>query len=160
MVYRDHAFSGSRRFLVVLAGNSLLAFDLTTRTFTDGRRLTAPVGEPAIWSFSKPNYRMIRLPDDRLVFLAAVEGSTRATFCEVRVSREGELSLTPFVTLTADSAPEIREVNGAVIAFLPDAVQRDGSYDLFLGRYWRTPGTTVRVIRDFIRPRTTSGGGD
>jgi hypothetical protein len=76
------------------------------------------------------------------------------------VSREGELSLAPFLTLTAGANAEIREVDGAVIAFLSDAEHRDGSYDLFLGRYWRTPGTTVRVIRDFIRPRTTHGGGD
>jgi len=151
--YQDQAFSRDRRFLVILQNNRLLTFDVDAQVFADGRRLSSAEGQVAVWRFSKPSHRLIRTPDDRLLICTSVEGSNTATFHEIDASPEGRLSVKPFLTLRAATPNAVREVDGAVLAFVPDLTKGDGSYDLFLGRYWRHPGTTVRVIRDFLPAR-------
>jgi len=43
-------------------------------------------------------------------------------------------------------------LGGAVMAFVPDSAA-DGSFDLFLGSYWRRPSTSARLICDFVPAR-------
>ena len=77
---------------------------------------------------------------------------TSATFSEVLVAADGQLSFQPHLTLTARDPGKLK---GSVIAFLPDLAQNDGSYDLLIGASPpSTAGETrLRLIRDFLEPR-------
>ncbi len=77
-----------------------------------------------------------------------------ATFTEVFVAPDGQLSFQPHLTLTARDPAELRGKD-SVIAFIPDLVQHDGSYDLLIGASPpSTAGETrLRLIRDFLEPR-------
>ena len=68
------------------------------------------------------------------------------------VSAAGVITLRPHLALTGPTADAVKSLNGAAIAFVPDPTG-DGSYDLCLGPYWRTPGTNLRLIPDFLPPR-------
>jgi len=152
--YAAQAFSRNRRFLVIMLGSRLLSFDMHTWSFTDGKLLTLGDKDAEIWRFSKPNHRFIRTPDDRLMLYAPTNAEkTTATFFEVVVSDAGAISLDPYMTLAAKSAAALRRAASPVIAFVRSPGEDDGSRDLFMGLYWRTKGSDVRVIRDFIPPR-------
>ena len=106
-----------------------------------------------MWRFDKPKYRVLRTPDDRLMLYASGEDKATATFYEVLASPEGEVSLRPVLTLKATDEQQLQATEGAVAAFVPDAVKPDGSYDLMLGPYWRRQATHLWLIRDFVPPR-------
>jgi len=153
-VYSDHAFSRDRRYLVILQGPNLLTFEVATGRFIDGRRLALPEGSIYISYFSRPTFRLIRTPDDRLMFYAtSEEARSQGTFTEIEVSPEGSISLRPHLTLTTGEAAMLETALEAVLAFVPDLERQDGSCDLFLGVPMRSPGTDVRIIEDFIPPR-------
>ncbi|MEA3403029.1 MAG: hypothetical protein U9R79_17440, partial [Armatimonadota bacterium] len=138
---------------VILQGANLLCFDVPARRFIDGARLSgdAPV---EVAEFRRPDHRLVRSPDDQLWLYAATgEAPTEATFYEVAVSPEGELSLRPHLTLAADEPERLRRTLDVVKAFVPDLANGDGSCDLFLGVPMRVPGTDARLVPDFIPPR-------
>jgi len=152
--YADQAFSPNGRFLVILLGTRLLTYDFAAQRYVDGKALIAADGGLEIWRFCKPDHRLLETPDGRLMLYAQPQkDKNSATFYEVDVSPEGLLSVKPWLTLKGKTPAAVATTNGAVIAFLRDAEKMDGSYDLFLGLYWRTPGTEVRLIRDFIPAR-------
>jgi len=151
--YADHAFDRTRHYLVILHGTSLLSFDVAANRFTDGLTLTAdgPIG---IVEFERPDRRLLRAPDDRLLLYAAVgENPAEATFHEVSVDEDGTISVLPYLTLAAEDPSALARTLGVVCAFVPDLAHGDGSCDLFLGVPSRHPGSDARVIRDFIEPR-------
>jgi len=151
--YCEHRLDRTRRYLVVMHGSSLLSFDVAASRFVDGLNLTAD-GPVNILEFERPDRRMLRAPDDRLVMYVTVgEGPTEATFHEVDVAADGTISVTPLVTLATDDPAALARTLGVVAAFVPDLTAGDGSCDLFLGVPWRYPGSDARVIRDFIPPR-------
>lgn len=149
--YLCHAFDRSRRYLIVLQGTSLLSFDLSGRRFADG--LTMLAAEPLRFvEFPRPDVRLLRAPDDSLLLCAlAGEAATSATFQRVEVSAAGEISLTPHLTVRAQSPEALAGATGVVAAFVGDPA--DGSADLVLGGPMRPATTTMHVLRDFIEPR-------
>lgn len=155
--YLCHAFDRSRRYLLVLQGASLLSFDLSARRFVDGLTMAAPAGADGegpltVAEFARPDVRLLRAPDDSLMlYVSARESATSATFQRVEVAEDGAISLTPHLTVRAQSAETLASSFGVVAAFVPDSA--DGSVDLVLGAQMRSPATTIRVIRDFIAPR-------
>ena len=149
--YLGHAFDRSRRYVIVLQGASLLSFDMHERRFVDGLTMAAD-GTLSFAEFERPDVRMLRAPDDSLLlFVAAGEGPTSATFQRVEVAVDGTISLAPHLTVRAQSPEALASSFGTVAAFVPDAA--DGSVDLVLGGQMRPPSTTMRVIRGFIAPR-------
>jgi len=153
VAYGDFDFSANRRFLVILQANRLLTFDLAQNRYVDGRALEFESRAPYIARFFRPTKRLIRTPDDRLMFYAWAGGDSGATtFFQVDVSPEGRLAIRPYLTLTGDAA-ELKKTFTVPRAFAPDLKQADGSYDLLLGTSSRRAEPECRVIRDFIRPR-------
>lgn len=151
--WADHALDRMRRYLVTLQGDALLTFDVRARRFIDGVTLSAE-GTIRVSEFPRPDHRLVRSPDDRLWLYASVgEAPTAATFYEVAVSSEGELSLRPHLTLISDDPATLERTFNVVHAFMPDLSAGDGSADLFLGAPMRVPGSDARLIRDFIPPR-------
>ena len=142
------AFSRDRRYLITYQHGCLLTFDIASRRFIDAKRLGL-----SVWRFDKPKYRFLRTPDDRLMLYASGEDKAMATFYGVLVSPEGEVSLRPVLTLKATDEQQLQATEGAVVAFVPDAVKPDGSYDLMLGPYWRRQATHLWLIRDFVPSR-------
>jgi hypothetical protein len=143
-----HVLSRDGRFLVTLQHNCLLTFDLATNRYVDGRRI-----EGDVWRFCKPDFHFNVAPDDSILLCIHPKDSAKVTFHELEVSPAGILSLRPHLTLTGPTAAAVQSLNGAVIAFTADP-KGDGSYDLCLGPYWRSPDTQLRLISDFIPPRT------
>ena len=104
-------------------------------------------------TFDRPSTVLIKTPDDRTMFCTLDEAQgPSATFTEVLVAPDGQLSFRPHLTLTARNPGDLK---GSVLAFLPDLVQHDGSYDLLIGASPpSTAGETrLRLIRDFLEPR-------
>jgi hypothetical protein len=153
----DQAFSRDRQYLVILQQGRLLTFDLAEARFVDGVDLARSSGgePPQLVRFSRPDSTLIETPDDRLLLLArGPDPDHEATFYQVDVSPEGMIGLEPFVTLQSSAQDDLKRLGGAVITFVPDLEHRDGSYDLFIGSYWRSPTSTVHVIEDFLPPRS------
>jgi len=142
------AFSRDRRYLITYQHGCLLTFDMASRRFIDARRL-----DLSVWRFDKPKYRFLRTPDDRLMLYASGEDKAMATFYEVLVSPEGAVSLRPILALKATDERQLQATQGAVVAFVSDAVKPDGPYDPVLGPYWRRQATHLWLIRDFVPPR-------
>ncbi|HUS81619.1 MAG TPA: hypothetical protein VM283_10150, partial [Armatimonadota bacterium] len=151
--YRDHAFDRTRRYLVILQGDRLMSFDVVTRQFADGIRLSGPQPVQVV-NFFRPSLRLVRTPDDRLMFYAtAGESPTEGTFHEVEVATDGALGVRPHLTLRGETPEELARTFDVVRAFVPDLRNNDGSCDLFLGAPWRPTGTDARVVRDLPPPR-------
>lgn len=151
--YLEQRFDRTRHYLVMLHGASLLSYDVAAHRFVDGLTLTAD-GPLRIVEFERPDWHLLRTPDDRLVmYCAAGESPTEATFVEVTVAPDGTLSVAPLVTLTAATPEGLARTLGEVCCFVPDLTRGDGSCDLLLGVPWRTPGADARLIRDLIPPR-------
>lgn len=150
----EHAFAPDQVHLLLLVGDGqsvyLCSLDPAAGRLADVRRLPG-----RLVTFDRPSTALIKTPDDRTMFCTLDEApSPSATFTEVVVAPDGELSFRPHSTLTARDAAELR-AKESVIAFLPDLVQDDGSCDLLIGA---TPPSTagetrVRLIRDFLEPR-------
>lgn len=151
--YHDHEFDATRRYLLVLQGQSLLSLDVRTWRFADGINLSAE-GPVRPVRFFRSDECFLRAPDDRLfLYLTVGEEPVEGTFYEVQVASDGTLSLAPHLTLRAANAAQLARTFGVVRAFVPDLRARDGSCDLVLGVPFRPPGTDLRLIRDFIPPR-------
>jgi hypothetical protein len=124
-----------------------VTFDLAANCYVDARRI-----DGNIWRFCKPDFHFNLTPDDRVLLCVQPNDAAKATFYEVEISAAGRIALVPYLTLTGTDAGAVASLDGAVIAFASDP-SGDGSYDLCLGPFWRTPGTTMHVIRDFLPPR-------
>lgn len=153
VVLSGNAYSANLRYLVILQGNHLLSFDPQQNRFIDGKTLDYGPGT-MIAEFTRPHLRLIRAPDDRLYcYVAPATSATWANFVEIAVSDEGLISLGPHLRLSASGSATMNETYDTTHAFLPDLVNHDGSYDLFLGMPLEAPGTHCRLIEDFVPPR-------
>jgi hypothetical protein len=149
----EHAFAPDQVLMLLLLSDGqsvyLCSLDPTAGRFADVRRLPA-----RLVTFDRPTTVLIKTPDDRTMFCTLDEQQgTSATFTEVLVAADGQLSFQPHLTRTARDPGELK---GSVVAFLPDLAQDDGSYDLLVGASPpSTAGETrVRLIRDFLEPRS------
>ncbi len=151
--YCEHRFDRTRRYLIVIHGSSLLTFDVAGWRYVDGLTLVAD-GPVRIAEFERPDRRLLRTPDDRLVMYVTVgDNPTEGTFLAVEVAEDGAVSVQPLLTLIADDLETFARTVGVVATFVPDLRAGDGSCDLLLGVPFRRPGTRACVIRDFIEPR-------
>lgn len=154
--------SPCRRFLVALqAGGAILTYHLTERRFVDGALLRTPADSPLVpLEFARPSTTLWTSPDGRIFFHTALDGSGAKTvdFFEVRVARDGCLSVSPHLSVVLGSTPGERKFDDIVRCFLADEKKRDGSYDLVLGSDQADGGNSmVRVIDDFVPPQTAEG---
>ena len=149
--------SPCRQFLVMLqGGGTVLAYHLAGKRFVDGIRLIYSAAQPVHpLSFSKPSASIWAAPDGRIFFHAAPEGEQgkRVSFYEVRIDRDGQLTVEPHLGVNWEKEGQVRDFSNIVRCFLPDLRAKDGSYDLVLGGDSDNGGQpTVRVIDDFILP--------
>ncbi len=151
----DLAYSRDRRYLLVMQGNGhLLTFDPQTNRYIDGKQLTFG-SEFHSSDANRPGHRLLRAPDDRLfLYAAASDAALNATFIEVQVSPSGELSFNSHAELQFATSDDRKETFDSTFAYLPDYASDDGSYDLLLGQNYSNPDTDLRLIEDFIPPRS------
>ena len=157
---RDVAVSRNGLYLLVLMQDrSLLSIDIDRMRFVDAVRLP---GEVAGLAYMQRNDQLLRLPDGTLmvcVYETEKGGETdppqgtaprAAVFTRVEVGVDGCLSLAPHVRCTF---PDAQSFVGPM-ALLYDSEKRDGSYDLVIGPHSQRPEGSVKIIRDFLPPRT------
>ena len=143
--------------LVLMGDNTLLTFDPTAGQFVDAVTLA---GKPVGFWYTRRGNTLLALPDGtRMICLydtpPAAEGDevpapTSAVFDHLDVDAAGRIGVTPLLRSTFDEA---RRFYGPM-AFLYDSEKDDGSYDLVIGPDSRVPEGAVKIIRDFLPPRT------
>lgn len=152
------AMSPCRRFLVILQQNGMLwSYHIRGRQFVDAVRLVAPNGQPITpLEFTRPSASLWTSPSDQIFFHTLLDQSSpqRADFYEVQVALAGQLKVQAHAAIDSGRSGKPREFEDIVHCFLPDLVNRDGSYDLVLGGEQDQGGSpSVRVLDDFIPPK-------
>ena len=138
-----HGWPGSRRPTV----------DVYPVVFPDGNG--AHIGSPQV-DYTLPVARshvlFKRKPGVRYVSVQARlrDGTTKLTDVTLKLPEVTEAAR---FAATREKAVVLAGVSDVVMAFLPDLVRNDGSYDLMLGCPPSAPSTSLRLIRDFIAPR-------
>lgn len=143
------------QYLVALqAGGTVLTYSIAQRRFVDGLQLHTPAGQPLkTLDFARPSASIWNAPNGQIFFHTAFKGdqSQSVEFYEVHVALEGQLSITPHLSVALEKVGRVRDFERIVRCFLPDLKRRDGSYDLILGSDTDNGGQpNVRVIEDFV----------
>jgi len=150
--------SPCHQYLVMLqAGGALHTYHVTQRRFVDGMQLCGSGGEAVeVLEFARPTATLWTAPNRQIFLFATHDGgqSNRASFFEVFVSSQGKLSVRPHLAVSWNNTGRLKDVSGVVRGFLPDLTRHDGSYDLVLGGDQQLSPPTVRIIDDFVPPRT------
>jgi len=127
----------------------IASLDVTAGRFADVRKIPHPLA-----IFVRGGGRIIRTPDERLMFMAYGKDGQSATFAEIKVAADGKLSFKPHLTIVSGDKRALAD--RVVYAFIPDRIRNDGSCDLMLGSpgvRGATPETRLRLIPDFLPPR-------
>lgn len=153
------ALSPCRRFLLILTDDATLyTWSIAQNQFIDGVRLCHPSGEPmATLGFRRPGEKIITAPDGNLFILSAPasQGDSSVQFDRIDVSREGRLTVEPYLRIQGSSHADCEDLDNCVRCFMPDLKHADGSFDLIIG--WDSKDRaqakpSVRVIADFVAP--------
>ena len=150
--------SPCNRFLIVMTQDGVLySYSLARKQFIDGVVLRGPDGgnlRPL--EFKRPSQIIFTAPDGQIFFFAEPfdDSPGALTFHRVEVSAGGRLSVVPHLGITFDGPAGYQDFKGIVRCFLPDRQHHDGSYDFVLGYSQQTVQPYVRVIRDFIPPKS------
>ncbi|MDX1944949.1 MAG: hypothetical protein SFU86_06045 [Pirellulaceae bacterium] len=152
----DLALSPCGQYLVLLQQNGdCYSYSLARQKFVDALHLQLSGGEAVRpISFDRPSAYLWTAPTGQLFFLAAGHDlQAGLTFTEITVQPTGRLAARPHLAIAAAVA---KDIAGSVRCFLPDLSRRDGSYDFVLGGDQENGQPTVRVIDDFVPPRTAA----